>query len=62
MKTVKRDKPVDLQEYIAASPKKYMELEKYFKIWAQSMDLEPAYLDWLIWCKESGNSVTALDC
>jgi N-glycosylase/DNA lyase len=54
--------PREKQDYLPSSPKKYLELEKYFQIWAQSMDLEPAYLDWLIWTKESGNSVTALDC
>lgn len=55
--------PEDKQNYLPTSPKKYMELEKYFQKWAQEeFGLTVSHLDWLIWCKESGNEVTALDC
>lgn len=55
--------PRGKQDYMPSSPKKYLELEENFKVWArEEFGLTAAHLDWLIWCKESGNAVNALDC
>lgn len=45
------------------SKKRYLYMEECFRRWSQSrFGLDPTILDWFIWCKESGNAVTALDC
>lgn len=54
--------PENLKEVLPTSQKNYLLLEKYFRLWAKELNLSVAHLDWLIWCKESGNDVTALDC
>jgi len=54
--------PQGKRTFLPTSPKKYLELEKYFRHWSIFLGLTVAHLDWIIWCKESGNAVTALDC
>jgi N-glycosylase/DNA lyase len=45
------------------SKKRYLYMEDCFRRWSQTrFGLDPCILDWFIWCKESGNAVTALDC
>jgi N-glycosylase/DNA lyase len=45
------------------SPKQYIQMETYFRRWAQTrFKLDPCLLDWYIWCKESGNAIDSLEC
>lgn len=54
--------PKDKQHYEPGSPKQYLEIEEYFMKWAyEEFDMAPAHLDWFLWCKESGNPITALE-
>lgn len=50
--------PKELRTLRPTSKKNYLLLEKYFNAWADNQfSLRPAYLDWLIWCLESGTDV-----
>lgn len=54
--------PKDKQHYEPGNPKQYVEIEAYFSKWAaDEFDMAPAHLDWFLWCKESGNPITALE-
>ena len=54
--------PKDKQHYEPSSPKRYLEIEKYFTEWAiKEFDMSPAHLDWFLWNFESGNDITNLE-
>jgi len=54
--------PKNKQDYEPGRAKHYLEMEKYFSKWARKeFDMAPAHLDWFVWCKESGNPITALE-
>lgn len=52
--------PKDKQYYEPSSPKRYLEIEKYFTEWAiKEFNLSPAHLDWFLCNFESGNDITS---
>lgn len=54
--------PEKYVNYRPTSKKRYLILEEYFNKWAgEEFGLGPFLLDWLIWCKESNNSIDELD-